>query len=209
MSKYLFDDDVPDARCGQPCYVPVDDIWERIERQLCKPKKPCCPPKTKARDAIRVEHNEASRCFHYGRKLCDSTYEQSIINRYYKMDIREKGYCDVLMCVPPERATMDGAICWAWPKEFFRLPRGYYEADVYIDGCLCHTHLFYIPECNVVGKSAEVTYKNECTDCSRCGDVHHSDCGCGIDLCCSAVPTVDEEIVEQKAIGCDTGCKGC
>lgn len=207
MSKYLFDDDIPEARCGQQCYVPVEDIWEHVERQLCKPRKPCCPPRTKARDAIRIEKEEASRCFHYGRKLCNGTYEQSIINRYYRMDVREKGYCDVLLSIPPDRATMDGAICWVWPKEFHKLPRGYYEADVYIDGCLCYTHLFYIPEFRLVGQSAEVTYKSECTSCSNCGDVHNSGCGCDTDLCGSSIPTVDEDVVEHKAVGCETGCK--
>ena len=58
MSQYMFGcDNKPEARCGQQCYVPVEDIWERVERQLCKPNKKCCPPKTKARDAIRIEQN--------------------------------------------------------------------------------------------------------------------------------------------------------
>lgn len=210
MSQYMFGcDNKPEARCGQQCYVPVEDIWERVERQLCKPNKKCCPPKTKARDAIRIAQNESGRCFQYGRKLCDGTQEQSVINRYYKMDIREKGFCDVLMCVPPERATMDGAICWAWPKEFHRLPPGYYEADVYIDGCICHTHLFYIPKCNVMAVPTEVEYKNECTSCGHCGHSDHTVCGCNVDLCCSAIPMVDDEIQAKEEIECEKGCDQC
>ena len=181
MSQYLYGGDKPSVPCGQQCYVPVEDIWEKIERQLCSPKKKCCPPRTKARDAIRIEANESGRCFNYGRKLCDGTQEQSVINRYYKMDIRQKGFCDVLMCVPPDRATMDGAICWAWPKEFHRLPKGYYEADIYIDNCLCHTHLFYLPGCNVAAKVSKVEYKNECVSCNTCGADDCTSCGCGVE----------------------------
>lgn len=209
MSTYLFGDDKPEARCGQQCYVPVEDIWEKIERQLCSPKKKCCPPRTKARDAIRIEPNERSRCFFYGRKMCDGTKTQSVINRYYRMDLREKGYCDVLMCIPPERATMDGSICWAWPKEFHRLPKGYYEADIYIDNCLCHTHLFYIPTCNVAAIAGEVEYDNNCTTCDTCGCNDECDCTCGGGMCCSAIPVVDDEIGKPEEVDCERGCKEC
>lgn len=92
-------------------------------------------------------------------------------------------------------------------KELHKLPLGYYEADVYIDGCLSYTHLFYIPEWHLVGQSAEVTYKNGHASCGNCGDVRNTDCICDTDLCGSSVPTVDEEVVEHRAVGCETGCK--
>lgn len=205
MSKYLYGEDIKAPPCGQPCYTPVEDIWEQVERQLCKPRKRCCPPRTRARDAIRVDANERGKCFHYGKKMCDGTWQQSVINHYYKMDIREKGYCDVLMCLPPDKATMDGSICWAWPKELHWLPTGYYEADVYIDNCLCHTHLFYIPECNVNAVPTETVYGDDCQTCSSCG---HDDatCGCVKQDCCSKKPEVDlvvEKLANDECMECN------
>lgn len=204
MSKYLFNDDKPSVPCGQECYVPVEDIWERIEEKLCSPKKRCCPPKTKARDAVRIDRDEVERCFNYGRRLCNGLTEQSVVNRFYRMEIRQQGFCDVLMCVPPNRATMDGAICWAWPKEFYILPLGYYEADIYIDNCLCHTHLFYLPECNVTAKIAEVSHRSQC---STCGD-NISPCGCEVSGC-SKIPVVDNEVSKQETEGCNKECTKC
>lgn len=208
-SRYLFEDGPPSPQCGQPCYKPVEDIWEHVEQQLCKPKKKCCPPLTRARDAILVADNERTRCFHYGRRLCDGSYEQQVVNRLYRMDIRQQGFCDVLMCIPPYQATMDGAICWAWPDEFKRLPTGYYEGDVFIDGCRCHTHLFYIQECNVMAVTASVEVGSDGIPCETCGGADHSRCGCADNSCCAAVPMVDDDVCDETSDGCETECKGC
>lgn len=75
MSKYLFDDDIRGPRCEQQCYVPVEDIRGRIERQLCKPQKPCCPPRTKARDAIRIGKKKCHGVSITGVDYCDSFAE--------------------------------------------------------------------------------------------------------------------------------------
>ena len=89
----------------------------------------------------------------------------------------------------PSEALMDGSVCWAWTEAFLSLPEGYYEADVYIDGCVCHTHCFYLPKCSVSATPTEVKYKNECDTCHTCGGVGFGSCNCHDD-CCSAIPMV-------------------
>lgn len=207
MSRYLFETDTPTSQpCGQPCYTPMTDIWEKVERTLCSPKRQCCPPKTKARDAIIIRSDEAERCFFYGRRLCDGTKTQSVVNQYYNMVVRQRGYCEELMCVPPHRATMDGSICWAWPPEFRRLPTGYYEADIYIDNCLCHTHLFVIQPCNMSSQQGGVSYDDNCVSCV---DSCENDCIDKTANCCAKIPQVDGEISQPKPVNCERGKDRC
>lgn len=204
MSKLLYGDEI-DNQHSDTCTTPVPDIWPKVTRDRCRPVRPCCPPRTRARDAIRIDPSEAGRCFGFTpRATCGEGYKHQVVDRYYRLDIREKGYCDVLMCIPPTRATETGAICFDWPDEFKSLPSGYYEGDVYIDGCLCTTLLFWIPTCMTVSKPETVTYDNICHSC-KCGS---KPCRCGM-TCCDTIPMVDEEIFEAEAIGCVEDCDQC
>lgn len=187
----------PDCRLEPP-------KWEPVER-CCEPS-PCeerCAPRTRARDAIKVDRMSAEACYLIGNYRCDEK-PLPLIRSYLRMDIRRKGYCRVLMCQPPTRVRNDGAICFDWLDEFRDLPTGYYEGDIYIDGCLCLTLLFYLPPCQARVLKYDMTEDDGCHKCSTCGE---EDCRCGL-TCCDRKPEYDDEYVPIPAQNCKD-CEEC
>lgn len=182
--------------------------WEPVEH-CCPPTNTCeerCPPRTRARDAIVVDRMQVEACFLLGNYKCDEK-PLPLIRNYVRMDIRRKGYCKVLTCIPPTRMrNPDGALCFSWNDEFRALDTGYYEGDVYIDGCLCITLLFYLPPCRVRVLSVDTEDDDGCTTCSTCGEDSGA-CGCNIG-CCDRQPEFDEEYAPIPDVQCEE-CEHC
>lgn len=148
----------PDCRLDPPKWKP----YERCCNTPCSPKR--CPPKTRAKDTIKVDRMEVESCFLLGHYSCGEK-RLPLLRNYIRMDVRRKGFCEVLLCQPPTRMRNDGAICFSWTDEFRDLPEGYYEGDIFIDGCECLTLLFYLPPCQVRMKGYDVIIDESCHSC--------------------------------------------
>lgn len=176
---------------------PKPEITER-----CCPPDPCdrkCPPKTRARDAIKVDRLEYEHCFLFGKFGCGEK-PLPIIRNWVKMEVRKRGFCKVLTCEPPTKVRADGALCFTWTDEFRDLPSGYYEGDIYIDGSNCVTVLLYLPPCTMRVKAHDSQVDDSVADCHQCGKCH-TECRCHDDGCARR-PTLDLEYVDIDAGGC-------
>ena len=142
----------PEFSCHQHC-----DCEPSCEPQLCKPK-------THARQSVIVPRDEVSRCIvlrNTGCKPKDLPAHMYCI----EMKVRKKGACAVLSVERPYKATYTGAACFNWTKHFTRLPAGYYEADVFIDGKCCYTWAFHKEHCSVVADTVSNTEYSERHNC--------------------------------------------
>lgn len=191
----IFGKEKPSQCCQTKC-LPEAPAYEEV---CCPdPCDPCetkrCPPKTCASRAIKIEPNEVERCFGLKQMGCNGRPIPAI-RTCLRMDIRRKGFCKVLVKITPYRINTDNTICFKWGDYFLSLPKGYYEADIYVNDEVCMHLLFFMSGCQTtVGEHYAV---------------HDDTCG-GIDYksgCC-AVPQYDEEIYEPKG-SCDTGCSRC
>ena len=120
----------PDFSCNQRC-----DCEPSCEPQLCKPK-------THARQSVIMPSGEVGRCIvlrNMGCKPKDLPAHMHCI----EMKVRKKGTCAIVTVERPYKATYTGAACFNWTNQFIRLPVGYYEADVFIDGRCCYTWAFH------------------------------------------------------------------
>lgn len=174
------------------CFDPCDP---------CEPK--CCPPKTCAKDMIKIEHGEVGRIFHIKQVGCNGR-PIPMIRDCIRMDIRRKGRCKVLVKLFPFRAVDASGLEFKWGPYFLSLPAGYYEGDIYINNEECQTVLLFLPGCErTIANSEAVIDDDEYERCTRCGG-HNGSCGCG-ESCC-AVPMYDEEISPAESVGCERGC---
>lgn len=198
-------DETPDCRLDPP-------KWEPVER-CCPPVSRCeerCPPRTRARDAIMVDRLQVEACFLLSNFKCDEK-PLPLVRNWVRMDVRRKGYCKVLTCVPPSKIrSPDGALCFKWNDEFRNLDSGYYEGDIYIDGCLCTTLLFYFPPCQVRVLSVSTEDNDGCSEpCGGCGK-DHSLCDCREGLsCCDVKPSYEVEYKPIPNGACDEECGEC
>ncbi len=185
------------TRCNTNKCLPTAPAYEEV---CCPdPCDPCetkrCPPKTCASRAIKIEAGEIERCFALKQMGCNGRPIPAI-RTCLRMDIRQKGFCKVLVKILPYRATSDNSICFKWGDYFLNLPKGYYEADIYInDDCVTHL-LLLLPGCNPVVDWSEAVIDE------TCGGVEYKSA-------CCAVPQYDEEFVEPKADDCNRGCDRC
>lgn len=100
----------------------------------------------------------------------------------------------------------DGAMCFSWTDEFRNLPEGYYEGDIFIDGCECLTLLFYLPPCQMRVLGHEVEYDDGCSTCHTCHKAM-SNCECNT-MTCDRMPQYDEEYKPIPTLGCGD-CEEC
>nr|DAU63241.1 MAG TPA: hypothetical protein [Caudoviricetes sp.] len=148
--------EAPDFGCCPRCPPP------------CRPK--CCP-RTHVWDAVDVFGDEAAHKFAL-LALTGGTLQ--VLPAHWhciELVITERGWCDVLAIVQPVRTDAEGQVWFDWPEDFLRLPAGYYEADVKIDGKVCHTMLMHKIGCvsKVVEKERQFVkrpWQDECIpDC--------------------------------------------
>ena len=173
--------------CEAPPYEP-----ECAPCNPCNPCEPKCPPKTRAADAIIIERNEVERCF----TLTDFGCKPNPLyaNQHcFMLKIRKRGSCFNQAVLDPVRATMDGAVCFAWSTLWTNLGNGYYEADLFTDGRNCNTLLFYVRGCDVFISSSTPVIDDGC----------HPVC----EPCCGTVPQIDDE--PAPPVTCETECDTC
>lgn len=176
--------------------------WEEVER--CCPTSDCgerCPPKTRARDAIHIDRKQVEACFLFSASECGGK-PLPLVRTWVSLEIRKKGFCKVLTCLPPTRMREDGALCFTWTDEFRKLPQGYYEGDLYIDGRLRMTLLFYIPPEKVSLLSVDMTEDDNCSGCGKC---EKPSCDCKR-RCCDGRVDYDEEYKPIDSKGCVGDC---
>lgn len=118
-------DEFPAITCAEEC-APV----------ACAPK--CCPPKVEKRNYIVIKPGTSSTCLTIGQGVCTPEVVAAY-NNCIELRIRKRGECVVLLTMTPVSATLEGAACFTWPIEWWRLRDNWYEADVYVNGCTCLT----------------------------------------------------------------------
>lgn len=182
--------------CVRKC-LPLAPEYEEV---CCPdPCNPCetkkCPPVTCASNAIKIQMGEAERCFSLRQMGCKGRPIPAI-RTCLRMDIRRKGFCEVLLKITPYRVTQENGVCFVWGDVFKSLPKGYYEGDIYINGECCTHVLLYLPGCQYVVEDSSPVIVEGCGGSLR------------NDGCC-AVPQYDEEILEPVGESCNTGCSEC
>lgn len=189
----VYGDKPPEKCCTNKC-LPIAPEYEEV---CCPdPCNPCetkkCPPMTCASNTIKIGLFEAERCFSFKQMGCDGRPVPAI-RTCFRMEIRRKGYCQVLLKITPYLATSDNQVCFKWGDVFKSLPKGYYEGDIYInDSCVTHV-LLYLPGCQFVVSDSDA--------------VIVEGCGGSIGSGCCVVPQTDEVFEEPVSDGCDEGCK--
>lgn len=143
--------------------------------EFCAPKRPCCEPvcgycnpRVPLRDYVLVKPQTEESCFTLGRGICTPEVVHAARN-CIELHIRRRGECNTLLTLRPLRATLEGAACFSWPVEFWRLSDGMYEADVYVNGCTCLTVGLRMVGCNVALAAYSETLKSPCGDGLSCG----------------------------------------
>lgn len=186
----------PSKRCfPEP---PLMESCEPCCEPTCEPI--CCPPKARARDAIQMRQRETERSFRLTELQCGA-YRIPVTVTSIRMDLRRRGQCNILACVPPNVTDMDATVTFAWPKKFLASPPGQYEGDIYVNGCEVGTVLLVKPDCTAIIESHEATQAG--WPCDTCGQPSGG-CGCAPD--CSALPAINETPahVEDNCGGCRT-----
>lgn len=132
--------------CDEPvneCYAPPPDFSCVDTCNPChNPCEPKCPPKVRAKDALCLTDDEWERCFSLYQYVGCSPVQVPAFIYCIEMRIRKQGLCRVLTKECPTRADVKGNACFIWSDDFRKLPAGYYEGDVYINGKNCFTLLF-------------------------------------------------------------------
>lgn len=141
--------------CNNKC-LPLAPEYEEI---CCPdPCNPCgakkCSPVTCASEAIKITQGESERCFTLRQMGCNGRPIPAI-RTCLRMEIRRKGYCEVLLKILPYRATTDNGVCFLWGDAFKSLPKGYYEGDIYVNGECCTHVLLYLPGCQTIVAESE------------------------------------------------------
>ena len=185
-SKRCFPEPPPMESCV-PCCEPT-----------CEPI--CCPPKARARDAIQMRQRETERSFRLTELQCGA-YRIPVTVTKIRMNLRRRGQCNVLVCIPPNVTDMDATVTFAWPKKFLAAPPGQYEGDIFVNGCEVGTVLLVKPDCTAIIESSEAAQAE--WPCDTCGEPS-SGCACAPD--CSALPAINESpvSVEDNCGGCRT-----
>lgn len=178
--------------CNNKC-LPLAPEYEEV---CCPdPCNPCgqkkCPPTTCASNTIKILKDEAERCFTFKQMGCNGRPIPAI-RTCLRMEIRRKGYCQVLLKIFPYRATQDNSVCFVWGDVFKSLPKGYYEGDIYINDECCTHVLLYLPGCQTVIADSD--------------PVIVDGCGGRESTPCCVVPQIDEEYIEPVS---DGECGGC
>lgn len=127
---------------------------EEIKGTACQPLAPvfkpacntCCPdpcgstcePKVRLKDYIRLKPSIAQTCFKIGEDTCEAEVMPAH-QHCFTAKIRRRGACECLLTLRPIRATLDGAVCFAWGEAFWKLGDGQYEMDITFNGTCCLT----------------------------------------------------------------------
>lgn len=173
----------PGADCESSCFPTAPKLGGC--GPVCQPALKCCavehPSKTNARDAIFMSLREVSRTFRLAELGCRGQ-QMVLSSSKLALNLRRRGSCAELACVPPLSLTLDGDVMFQWPREFALADPGQYEADVVLNGCEVATLLLVKPDKLAVVTSVDV---EEC-DTSGCATECDNDCGgsgCGISGC--------------------------
>lgn len=130
----------------------------------CEPScNPKCPPKVRAKEAICLSDDEYERCFSVHSLIGCSREKVPAMFHRIGLEVRAQGFCTVLARECPLRADINGNACFQWSQEFRELEAGYYEADIFFDGCLCGVLLFRKTSCWVGLESEEVSLSSPCS----------------------------------------------
>ena len=179
------------------CGIPTPDCFDSCPPVQCEPE-PCCRVKTRARDAITIKSTETERCFSLSSDIC-GVDELAAHEHKIRLDILKKGHCKVLFSITPTKATLDGNVCFTWPRKFYALDAGYYEADLFIDCNTCSTILLYKPTCAQKIETESVSYSTDTCKAEPCGA---GTCAIGCD-CCGDTPQVDVEYDKPLTNQCE------
>lgn len=180
--------------CNNQC-LPLAPEYEEV---CCPdPCNPCevkrCPPTTCASKTIKIEMGEVERCFSFKQMGCNGRPIPAI-RTCLRMEIRRKGYCQVLLKILPYRVTDINTVCFVWGDVFKSLPKGYYEGDIYINDECCTHVLLYLPGCQTIVAETSPVIVEGCGGSSYCGGD-----------CCSPAQ-FDEDYLEPVS---DGDCGGC
>lgn len=174
--------------CG-PCCEPV-----------CEPR--CCPPKARARDAIQMLPREVQRAFTLSELGCNPALIPMVVTKV-AMNLRRRGLCNVLICIPPSATNLDGSVTFAWPDCFLEAPPGQFEGDIFINDCEVGTVLLVKPFAKAVIQTDGATQEDwPCGTCGQCLTM----CGCGPS--CGDFPDLVEELPLTEEVDCG-GCTSC
>jgi hypothetical protein len=128
------------------CYDPIPQGDPHCE-PTCQPCTPCCPAKVEKRNYINVKPSIARTWFRIGVDLCTAEVVQGATS-CIELRVRSRGECHVHHVIHPTAARLDGSVCVDWPLAFWRLGDGWYEADVYVNGCTCLTIGLHVRGCH-------------------------------------------------------------
>lgn len=132
---------------GNACHD-APPVCEPCAPACCVPICGQCTPKVALRDHHLVKPRTAESCFTLHEGVCTTDVVHAARN-CIEMHIRRRGECDTLLKLKALRATLEGAVCFSWPVEWWRLSDGYFEADIYVNGCTCLTVGLKMVGCNI------------------------------------------------------------
>lgn len=166
----------------------------------CAPEPCCndCPPMVALRDYRVIKPTTAESCFTLAPGICTDEVIHAARN-CIEMRIRRRGDCKVLLTLKALRATLEGAACFVWPLEWWRLSDGDYEADVYVNGCTCLTIGLRQVGCNVAISAYSETHSTGCGTPRQDGVRH------GVPQPCCVAPLDDT----PQALPASTHCEDC
>ncbi|MEY4909021.1 MAG: hypothetical protein RL260_2739 [Pseudomonadota bacterium] len=116
--------------------------------ECCAPMHSKCQPMVPMRDYNLVKPRAEESCFTLGVGACSTEVVHAARN-CIQMHIRRRGDCLVLLKLAALRATLEGAACFSWPVEFWRLTDGEFEGDIYVNGKTCLTVGLRMQGCSI------------------------------------------------------------
>jgi hypothetical protein len=143
-------------------------VYESCAPECCRPTCGYCDPRVPLRDYILIKPRTEETCITLGTAVC-SAEVVSAARSCIELRINRRGECATLLVLKPLRATLEGAACFSWPVEWWRLSDGDYEADVYVNGCSCLTIGLRMVGCSMALMAYSQTMKSVCGDGLPCG----------------------------------------